>query len=94
MKKILLMIFAIFLVFISCSDKKDQNMTLEQKSIEKVAMIAAMFEIDNDKAIEMLRKEDLTTDSYKDMIYKISLDENATEMFVKAKKTYKAKHQE
>lgn len=91
-KRLLLMIFLAHLLFVGCSDKKDQNRPLEQKSIEKVAMIAAMFESDNDKAIEMLRNEDFTTEAYKEMIYQISLDEKATEIFVKAKKIYKEQH--
>ena len=92
-KNMLLLIFLVFLVLINCSNRKDQEKTLEEKSIEKVAMIAAMFEIDNDKAIEMLRKEDFTTEAYKEMIYKISLDEKATEIFVQKKKAFKEQYQ-
>ncbi|MGB3341454.1 MAG: hypothetical protein WBB37_08235 [bacterium] len=94
MKKIHLMVVIALIIFGACSKKDDQNKTLNQKSIEKVAMIAAMFEIDNDKAIEMLRKEDFSTEFYKEMIYKISLDEKATETFVLMKKTYKEQYQE
>lgn len=92
-KNMLLLIFLVFLGLITCSNRKDQEKTLDEKSIEKVAMIAAMFELDNDKAIEMLRKEDFTTESYKEMIYKISLDEKATEIFVRMKKDFKGQYQ-
>lgn len=95
MKKIFLLTITVVLMIIAgCSNKKDQNKILNQKSIEKVAMIAAMFEIDNDKAIEMLGEEDISTEYYKEMIYKISLDEKATETFIKIKKSYKEQYQE
>ena len=88
----LLIIFLVLLISANCSDKKDPEKVLEEESIEKVAMIAAMFEIDNDKAIEMLRKEDLTTEKYKEMIYQITLDAKSTEIFVQIKKTYKEQY--
>lgn len=95
MKKIFLLTITVVLMIIAgCSNKKDQNKILNQKSIEKVAMIAAMLEIDNDKAIEMLGEEDISTEYYKEMIYKISLDEKATETFIKIKKSYKEQYQE
>jgi len=86
-KKISLAVIACILVFAACTETKDIA-AIDQKVIEQVAKIAATFEIDAAKALDMLAAENMTADKYKEIIAKIALDEKATNMFVELKEKY------
>jgi hypothetical protein len=86
-KKILLVAIACVLVCIACTETKEV-VAVDQKVIEQVAKIAAAFEMDAAKAMDMLKAENMTAEKYKELIAKISLDEKATNMFVELKEKY------
>lgn len=86
-KKILLMAAVAVLVIAGCATGNEEK-ALDQKTIETVAKIAAMVEIDEIKALEMLETEKMSLDTYKEVIAAISLDAKATEKFVQMKKAY------
>jgi hypothetical protein len=86
-RKILLIAAVCVLVCIACTETK-QVAQLDQKVIEQVAKIAAAFEMDAAKAMDMLAAENMTADKYKELIAKIALDEKATNMFVELKEKY------
>ena len=86
-KKILLIAAVCVLVCIACTETKETT-AIDQKMIEQVAKIAATFEMDAAKAMDMLAAENMTADKYKEIIAKISLDEKATNIFVELKEKY------
>ena len=86
-KKILLSAIFCALVCIACTETKEVA-TVDQKVIEQVAKIAATFEMDAAKAMDMLAAENMTAENYKDIIAKIALDEKATNMFVELKEKF------
>ena len=86
-KKILLTAIVCALVCIACTETKEVA-TVDQKVIEQVAKIAATFEMDAAKAMDMLAAENMTAENYKDIIAKIALDEKATNMFVELKEKF------
>lgn len=87
-KKIFLVIAVVLLICMTCSQKKDETRVMNQKVIEKVAKISAMFDINEDIAIDMLKKEEISAQEYKDIIAAIALDEKTTNTFVQMKKIY------
>lgn len=86
-KKLFLIIVILVLVVAGCSNGKVAKAT-DQKTIERVAKIAAMLEIDDAKALEMLENEKMTAEQYKEIITAITLDATATGKFVQMKTTY------
>ncbi len=86
-KKILFAVIACVLVCIVCTETKEVT-AVDQKVIDQVAKIAATFEADAAKAMDMLAAENMTAEKYKEIIAKISLDEKATNMFVTLKEKY------
>lgn len=86
-KKILLAAVVCVLVCIACTETKEVA-AIDQKVIEQVAKIAATFEMDASKAMDMLAAENMTADKYKEIIAKIALDEKATNIFVELKDKY------
>ncbi len=86
-KKIFLIAAVCVLVCIACTETKEVA-AVDQKVIEQVAKIAATFEMDAAKAMDMLEAENMTAEKYKDIIAKISLDEKATNTFVALKEKY------
>ena len=85
-KKLLLIASVCVLVCIACTETKQAQ--VDQKVVEQVARIAAMFETDAAKAMDMLDAENMTADTYKALIAKIALDEKATNTFVELKEKY------
>jgi len=92
-KKILLVAIACILVCIACTETKEVA-AIDQKVIEQVAKIAATFEMDASKALDMLAAENLTAEKYKELVAKIALDEKATNMFVELKDKYMKQYAE
>ncbi|UCF70174.1 MAG: hypothetical protein JSW49_08220 [candidate division WOR-3 bacterium] len=86
-KRIFLIAVIAVLVFIGCSDGKEVKAT-DQKMIEKVAQIAAMLEVNEAKALDMLKNEKMSVEYYKEIITAITLDATATEKFVQLKRMY------
>ena len=84
---ILLTAIVCALVCIACTETKEVA-TVDQRVIEQVAKIAATFEMDAAKAMDMLAAENMTAENYKDIIAKIALDEKATNMFVELKEKF------
>lgn len=74
-------------IVIGCSEKKVEQ-TVDQQTIEKVARIAATFEVDEGKALEMMIAEKITADQYKEIMVAIALDEEKTNTFVQLKVSY------
>jgi len=87
-KKIFLVIAVVLLICMTCSQKKDETRVIDQKVIEKVAKISAMFDVNEDIAIDMLKKEEISVQEYRDIIAAIALDERTTNTFVQMKKIY------
>lgn len=87
-KRFFLAIAVLLLICMTCSQKKDETKVIDQKVIEKVAKISAMFDINEDIAIDMLKKEEISAQEYKEIIAAIALDEKTTNTFVQIKKTY------
>lgn len=87
-KKIFLVIAVVLLICITCSQKKDETRVIDQKVIEKVAKISAMFDSNEDIAVDMLKKEEISAQEYSDIITAIALDEKATNTFVQMKKIH------
>jgi hypothetical protein len=106
MNKIILFLAAVLLVFCTtCEPDKDKQksavqepavseITIDSNIIEKIAKIAAMFDINEEKAMALLKEEKITTAEYKEVITKIALDTMATNIFVEKKTYYKEKLQE
>ena len=88
MNKRIFIIAVVLLICVSCSQKKDETKAVDQKVIEKVAKISAMFDINEDIAIDMLKKEEISAQEYRDIIAAIALDERTTNIFVQMKKIY------
>jgi len=86
-KKIFLIVVIAVLFVIGCSSG-NEGKAIDQKTIEKVAKIAAMIEIDEVKALEMLETEKMSVDQYKEIIAAITLDATTTNTFVQLKITY------
>ena len=86
-KKFMLVVIACVLACIACTETKEVA-AIDQKVIEQVAKIAAAFEMDAAKAMDMLAAENMTADKYKEIIAKIALDEKATNTFVEVKEKY------
>jgi hypothetical protein len=86
-RKMILIAAVCVMVCIACTETK-QVAQVDQKVIEQVAKIAATFEMDAAKAMDMLDAENMTADKYKEIIAKISLDEKATNTFVELKEKY------
>ncbi|UCC11637.1 MAG: hypothetical protein JSW02_09855 [candidate division WOR-3 bacterium] len=86
-KKLFLIAVVCVVVCIACTETKEVA-AVDQKVIEQVAKIAATFEMDAAKAMDMLEAENMTAEKYKDIIAKISLDDKATNMFVELKEKY------
>lgn len=87
-KKIFLVIAVVLLICMTCSQKKDETGVIDEKVIEKVAKISAMFDINEDIAVDMLKKEEISAQEYRDIIAAIALDEKATNTFVQMKKIH------
>lgn len=87
-KKIFLLIAVVLLICMTCSQKKDEAGVIDQKVVEKVAKISAMFDINEDIAVDMLKKEEISAQEYRDIITAIALDERSTNTFVQTKKIY------
>lgn len=75
------------LIVIGCSEKKVEQ-TVDQQTIERVARIAAMLEVDEGKALEIMITEKITVDQYKEIMAAISLDREKTNTFVQLKVSY------
>ncbi|UCG29798.1 MAG: hypothetical protein JSV53_09905 [candidate division WOR-3 bacterium] len=86
-KKIFLIVAIVVLVVIGCANGNEEK-AIDQKTLDKVAKIAAMVEIDETKALEMLETEKMSVDKYKEIITAITLDAKATDKFVEMKKNY------
>ncbi len=86
-KKIFLIAAIAVLVIIGCANGSEEK-ALDPKTIEKVAKIAAMVEIDELRALKMLETEKMSLDKYKEIITSITLDTKATEKFVEMKNAY------
>jgi|GEM_PF-2195423 len=102
-KKYIFIIALVLLICISCSKDNDKTKAVQESEIikraldsdviDRVAKIAAMFDINEEKAITMLDNEKITADEYKKIIAKIALDEKATNTFVDKKEIYKKQFQ-
>lgn len=77
-------IAALFIVGCGTGDEE----AFDQKTIETVAKIAAMVEVDELQALKLLETEKMSLDRYKEIITAITLDAKATEKFVQMKKAY------
>jgi len=75
------------LVVIGCGNGKVAK-EIDQKTMEKVAQIAAMVEIDEGKALLMLKAEGMSVDQYTVIMAEITLDPVKTDKFVGMKKIY------
>lgn len=72
---------------------EQEEITVEISLIEKVAKIAAMFEVDPVKGAVLLEEADLSKDDYETALADIALDEEATKLFVEKKAEYIAEFQ-
>ena len=70
------------------AQKTEETGVIDQKVIEKVAKISAMFDINEDIAVDMLKKEEISAQEYRDIITAIALDEITTNTFVQMKKIH------
>ncbi|UCD19904.1 MAG: hypothetical protein JSU64_01850 [candidate division WOR-3 bacterium] len=86
-KRVFLIAIIFAMVAIGCSNGKEVKAT-DQKMIEKVAHIAALLEVNEAKALDMLTNEKMSVEKYKEIITAITLDPTATEKFVQLKRTY------
>ncbi len=86
-KRVFLIAIMFVLVAITCSNGKEVKAT-DQKMIEKVAHIAALLEVNEAKALDMLTNEKMSVEKYKEIITAITLDATATEKFVQLKRMY------
>lgn len=90
-KKIFLIATIVMLVCIACADGNKE--VIDQKTMDTVAKIAAMVEVDELQALKMLETEKMSLDKYKEVITAITLDAKMTEKFVAMKKTYIEQYQ-
>ncbi len=87
MKKISIIAVIAFLVVIGCGNGKEAK-GIDQQTMDKVAKIAAMVEIDEAKAVLMLEAEEMNLDQYKALVTKITLDPAETKKFIEMKNAY------
>jgi len=90
-KKIFLIATIVVLVCIGCADGNKE--VIDQKTLETVAKISAMVEVDELQALKMLETEKMSLDKYKEVITAITLDAKTTEKFVEMKKNYMEQYQ-
>ena len=84
--KIFLIAVIAALIIVGCGTGDEK--AFDQKTIETVAKIAAMADVDELQALKMLETEKMSLDKYKEVISAITLDPKATEKFVQMKKAY------
>lgn len=84
--KIFLIAVVAALVIVNCATGEEK--AFDQKTIETVAKIAAMVEVDELQALKLLETEKMSLDKYKEIISAITLDTKATEKFVQMKKAF------
>jgi len=89
--KIFLIAVVAALAIVSCATGEKE--ALDQKTIETVAKISAMVEIDELQALKMLETEEMSLDKYKEIINAITLDAKATEKFLQMKKAFLQQYQ-
>ncbi len=103
MKKILFIVaICLALIFVFACQKKEAPVETEEAAIapaapaietsliEKVAKIAAMFEVDPIEGDTLMNEAGLTQEEYKKVMADIALDEEATKLFMEKKAEFKA----
>ncbi len=86
-RRVLFIAIITALVIIGCSEAKVEQ-GIGQQTIEKVAKIAALLDVDEAKALEMLTAEKMSVEKYKEIMAAIALDAKLTDTFLQFKKTY------
>lgn len=101
-KSLLILAVCLLVIFIFGCQKKEAPVETEEAAvapmapaveislIEKVAKIAAMFEVDPIKGADLMKEAELTQEEYKKVMADIALDEESTKLFMEKKAEYKA----
>ena len=86
-RRVLFIAVVTALVLIGCSEGKVEQ-GISQQTIEKVAKIAALLDIDEAKALETLTAEKMSVEQYKEIMAAIALDAKLTDAFLQFRKTF------